>query len=143
MPAPLPKPSDIEKLLIPRHPDEGCHQSQLELLALEESPTERGRLAQLLRWGNATYCYYHHHHIEATETDYLEWLEGLPARPQAAMRALGFEDNKEALPLRRFVLEKNDIGLSDFLKVVLSASDWQAYEATSAAELNPWLPSLT
>ena len=104
---------------------------------------ERARLAQLLRWGNATYCYYHHHYIEATEADYLEWLEGLPERPQATMRALGFEANKESLPLRRYVLEKNDVGLSDFLKVVLSASDWQDYRSTSAAALGPWLPPLT
>lgn len=130
-------------LLTPRHPDEGCHQSQTELLEREENPTERARLAQLLRWGNATYCYYHHHYIEATEADYLEWLEGLPARPQAAMRALGFEANKEALPLRRYVLEKNDVGLGDFLRVVLSPADWQAYEEAGAAALNPWLPSLT
>lgn len=131
------------EMIIPRHPDEGCHQTQTELLRLEENPAERARLAQLLRWGNATYCYYHHHHIEATEADYLEWLEGLPARPQATMRALGFEANKDALPLRRYVLEKNDIGLSNFLRVVLSPADWQAYEETSAAALNPWLPPLT
>ena len=135
-PPPLP---EIVRLLVPRHPDDGCHQSQVELLTLEENGEERTRLAQLLRWGNATYCYYHHHHIEATEADYLEWLEGLPARPQAAMRALGFEENRDALPLRRYVLEKNDIGLSDFLKVVLSPTDWQDYQAASEAELSPWL----
>lgn len=128
---------------MPRHPDEGCHQSQTELLEREENPTERARLAQLLRWGNATYCFYHHHYIEATEANYLEWLEGLPARPQAAMRALGFEAQKEALPLRRYVLEKNDIGLGDFLRVTLSPADWQAYEEAGAAALNPWLPPLT
>ena len=100
-------------------------------------------LAQLLRWGNATYCYYHHHDIPATEADYLEWLEGLPPRPQAVMRALGFEANKESLPLRRYVLEKNDVGLGDFLKVVLSAADWQAYQTASEDALNPWLPPLS
>ena len=128
-----------ESLLVPRHPDAGCHQSQTELLTLEENPVERARLAQLLRWGNATYCYYHHHEIEVTEADYLEWLEGLPARPQAVMQALGFAETRDSLPLRRYVLEKNDIGLSDFLKVVLSAADWQAYQATSNSALSPWL----
>lgn len=132
-----------DELLTPRHPDERCHQSQTELLRLEENPTERARLAQQLRWGNATYCYFHHHDIEVTETDYLEWLDGLPARPQAVMRTLGFEANKDALPLRRYVLEKNDIGLSDFLRVLLSPADWQAYEQAAALELNPWLPPLT
>lgn len=139
-------PSELPEtsyMLIPRHPDETCHQNQKELLALEENDVERAHLAQQLRWGNATYCYYHYHDIPATEADYLEWLKGLPPQPQAAMRALGFEANKQALPLRRYVLGKNDVGLSDFLKVVLSASDWQAYQATSAAALNPWLPPLT
>lgn len=112
----------------------------MALLAGLENDAERAHLAQQLRWGNATYCYYHYHDIPVTETDYLEWLEGLPPRPQAAMRALGFEDNKEALPLRRYVLEKNDIGLSEFLKVVLSPTDWSDYQATSEAELSPWLP---
>lgn len=133
----------LDALLIPRHPDESCHKAQMQLLTLEENPVERARLAQLLRWGNATYCYYHHHHIEATEADYLEWLEGLPARPQAAMRALGFEENKDALPLRRYVLEKNDVGLSEFLQVVLSAADWKGYQESSNAALGPWLPLLS
>lgn len=61
-----------ESLLVPRHPLESCHQSQTELLAREENAAERASLAQLLRWGNATYCYYHNHYIEATEADYLE-----------------------------------------------------------------------
>lgn len=143
MPVPSLVSPEIVKLLVPRHPDNGCHLSQIELLTLEEDPLERAQLAQQLRWGNAVSCYYHHHHVEATEADYLEWLEELPKRPQAVMRALGFEDNKNALALRRYVLEKNDIGLSDFLKVVLSPADWQAYQETSPAELNPWLPPLT
>jgi len=48
--------AEIAQLLVPRHPDEGCHQSQARLLTQEENPMERARLAQLLRWGNVTYC---------------------------------------------------------------------------------------
>lgn len=133
----------LASLLLPRHPDEGCHQSQLELLRQQASPAERDHLAQLLRWGNATYCYYHQHPVAVREADYLEWLDGLPARPQAAMRALGFEEMRNSLPLRRYVLEKNDIGLSEFLRGLLSSADWQAYEQAGAAGLRPWLPPLT
>lgn len=132
----------MEKLLVPRHPVDTCHQAQLEHL-VQTPPDERGHLAQLLRFGNATYCYYHFNEVQVTEVDYLEWLDGLPARPQASMRALGFEAHKDALPLRRYVLEKNDIGLSDYLRVLLSPADWQAYQATLATALNPWLPPLT
>ena len=124
MPALLP---EIARLLVPRHPDEGCHQAQAWLLTQEEDPVERTRLAQLLRWGNATYCYYHHHEAHITEADYLEWLHGLPARVQVTMHALGYEEMRDSLPLRRYVLEKSDIGLSDFLKVLLSPADWREY----------------
>lgn len=126
---------DLSPLLIPRHPDEACHQNQKELLARQENHAERARIAQLLRWGNATYCYYHHE-ADVTETDYLEWLEGLPARTQATMRALGHTGLRESLPLRRYVLEKNDIGISDFLKILLSPYDWQAYQASSEPEVS-------
>ena len=133
----------MEELLIPRHPLDECHHSQIKLLTAQADGAERAHLAQLLRFGNATYHYYHQHYIEATEADYLEWLEGLPPRPQATMRALGFEAHKEALPLRRYVLEKNDVGLGEFLRNLLSPADWQAYQTQQPAALNPWLPPLT
>ena len=44
----------LEDLLIPRHPDDDCHYSQKELLRHAPNIVERNRLAQLLRWGNAT-----------------------------------------------------------------------------------------
>jgi hypothetical protein len=131
------------ELLTPRHPDEGCHQTQTAILLQQENLVERDRLAQVLRWGNATYCYYHEHQVDVTEADYLDWLEGLPDRPQATMRALGFEAMRDSLPLRRYVLEKNDIGLGDFLRRLLSPADWQAYEQAGAPGLRPWLPPLT
>lgn len=132
-----------ESLLVPRHPDEGCHQSQLALLRDQPSAAERNHLAQQLRWGNATYCYYHQNPVDVSEADYLEWLEGLPQRAQAAMRALGFDEMRDSLPLRRYVLEKNDIGLGEFLRGMLLPADWQAYEQAGSAGLRPWLPPLT
>lgn len=141
----------LDELLHPRHPLDQCHQSQLESLALL-TPTDRPAVAQLLRFGNAAYGYYHFHDVEVTEVDYFEWLAGLPPRPQATLRALGFEENKRALPLRRYVLEKNDVGLSEYLQRVLSADDWQAYQQQATAPqqeatpevltLPPWLPPL-
>lgn len=132
----------MENLLIPRHPFDECHHAQLKCL-FNTPAGELERTAQLLRFGNATYCYYHFNEADVTEADYLEWLAGLPERPQATMRVLGFEGNKDALPLRRYVLEKNDVGLSDYLRVLLSPADWQAYQETLATALNPWLPPLT
>ena len=94
----------------------------------------------MLRFGNATYCYYHFHEVGVTETDFLEWLEGLPPRPQAAFRALGFAENMDSLPLRRYVLEKHDVGLGEYLRGVLSADDWQAYQRQTTALGEPVAP---
>ena len=132
----------MENLLIPRHPADDCHQAQLECLA-QTPAADRAHLAQMLRFGNATYCYYHFNEAQVTEADYLEWLDGLPPGAQAKMRALGFAELHNSLPLRRYVLEKNDVGLSDYLRVLLSPTDWQAYQTTLATALNPWLPPLT
>lgn len=132
----------MENLLIPRHPVDECHQRQLEHLA--QTPADgREHLAQMLRFGNATYCYYHFHEAQVTEADYLEWLDGLPVGSQATMRALGFDELRGSLPLRRYVLEKNDIGLSDYLRGLLSPTDWLAYQEKLPTALNPWLPPLT
>lgn len=132
----------MDNLLVPRHPFDDCHQAQLE--CLRQTPAdERAHLAQLLRFGNATYCYYHFHEAQVTEADYLEWLDGLPVDGQAKMRALGFDELRDSLPLRRYVLEKNDVGLSDYQRVLLSPTDWLAYQETLATALNPWLPPLT
>ena len=54
------------------------------------------------------------------------------------MRALGYEEMRDSLPLRRYVLEKNDIGRSDFLKILLSPADWREYQASSEAERRPF-----
>ena len=82
---------------------------------------------------------YHHHEADVTEADCLEWLDGLPARAQAMMRALGFEEMRNSLPLRRYVLEKNDIGMSDLLKILLSPVDLQDYQAAGEAARSPLL----
>ena len=37
----MPAVSTPESLFVPRHPDDGCHQSQVELLTLEENDDER------------------------------------------------------------------------------------------------------
>jgi len=55
------------------------------------------------------------------------------------MRALGFEEMRNSLPLRRYVLEKNDIGMSDLLKILLSPVDLQDYQAAGEAARSPLL----
>jgi hypothetical protein len=50
---------------------------------------------------------------------------------------------RDLLPLWRYVLEKNDIGLVELLRGLLSPADWQAYEQAGTVSLRPWLPLLT
>ena len=53
--------------------------------------------------------------LKPTTADWTEWLEGLPEPIQAHMRELGFDDCKKVLSFSRYVLEKHDQGLDQFL----------------------------
>ncbi|MDO7877749.1 hypothetical protein Q5H93_23635 [Hymenobacter sp. ASUV-10] len=116
----------MEALLIPRHPFDEQHQSQLALLhSLPEAL--RADHARLFRLGNAAFRYQQQAEGEVTEDDFQDWLVGLPEKMRAAMAREGFEKNKTAWPVRRHALERRDKGYDAFMQSVLSAEDW-AYE---------------
>nr|GEV52262.1 hypothetical protein [Tanacetum cinerariifolium] len=116
----------MEDLLQPRHPLDKYHQSQLAALAaLPEE--QRAEHARLFRLGNASYRYQQQAVGEITETDYLDWLEGLPAKMRRVVKQEGFEQSKSNLALRRHALERRDIGYDAFMQALLSPEDW-AYQ---------------
>ena len=122
----------MEKLLIPRHPLDKYHQSQLEFLAaLPEA--ERAEHARLFRLGNATYRYQQQAQGEVTEEDFHHWLAGLPEKLRVVMERDGFEASKHSWPLRRHALERRDLGQDAFLQAILSPEDW-AYHQQVAHE---------
>ena len=79
-------------------------------------PYEQRKEASLLfSYGNASYRY-HNLEIEPTEEDYIEWLSGLENPFKKGMQNLGFNKCKTVLSFTRYVREKRDIGMDEFIK---------------------------
>lgn len=106
------------------HPIEKYNQIQAERLA-GMPDEEREFWARMFRIGNAAYSYHNRLATEPTETDYQEWLEGLPHDGfRNAMKADGFKKAKSVWSFRRYIQEKNDIGMDEFMQQHLSAADY-------------------
>lgn len=123
----------MEELLNPRHPHLEFHEQQLQ--ALQALPAEQqAEMARLFRLGNASYRYHQlAAQAEPTETDFEEWLTGLPDRMRRAMQAEGFAKCRTTQSFTRYVLEKRDIGYAEFMQSVLQPDDW-AYEQQLAQQ---------
>lgn len=112
------------------HPNKEQRENQVKLL--EQLPEqEREEHARLLRFGNAAYIYHRQaEELEPTEDDFNEWLEGLPKNVRKDMEMQGFELCSGVLSFRRYVMEKNDIGMGEWMKQNLSEADYKAYMET-------------
>jgi uncharacterized membrane protein YgaE (UPF0421/DUF939 family) len=109
--------------MMTEHPDPVLQQRQQA--AVENMREEqRDFLARMFRFGNLTYRYYQRPEAEPTEEDFKEWLEGLPPNLAAAEREQGFDECRKGFPLRRYALEKSDIGLEEFMRQHLSDDDY-------------------
>lgn len=54
-----------------------------------------------------------------------EYLDGLPNQSfREAERARGLDEAKRSWPFRRYVLERNDFGLEEFMRTNLSSDDY-------------------
>lgn len=110
-----------------KHPDDQYNQSQSKFLnAL--TGEERQWHERMFRIGNATYVYHSKTNDEEyspTYQDFLDWLEGLPSNIRKAMEEKGFEECKTALPFTRHVMERNDIGLDNWMRKHLSNEDYE------------------
>jgi hypothetical protein len=109
------------------HPDPACNEAQDKFLA-ECSPETRRHHELMFTIGNATFRY----HMEAkkfnpTEADWNEWLEGLPVSMAIHMRNEGFEDGKRVLSFTRYIMEKNDVGLEEYLRKNVDPKIYQEY----------------
>lgn len=110
-----------------KHPNPKCQEAQEEFL--KNCPPEKREFhARLFRQGNAAYIY----HQQAYNVDdktlrlyYKEWLEGLPAHIGADMEKKGFEECKNIWSFTRYVNERQDIGLDDWMKEHLSEEDYK------------------
>jgi hypothetical protein len=61
-----------------------------------------------------------------------EFMAGLPNdQIRTIERARGLEDAKRSWPFRRYVLERNDFGMDEFMRLNLSEADYAYYVETS------------
>jgi hypothetical protein len=115
------------ELIKVKHPLETCNQQQNEFLI--SCPNEQRRFHELMfNYGNAVYQY----HTKAegyqpTEDDFNDWLDGLPEQIRNDMKNKGFESCKTVLPFTRYVNEKNDLGLEEFVMKLMGEDLYKEY----------------
>lgn len=110
-----------------QHPNKKQREHQAKILA-ELPKEEREERARLFRFVNASFIY--HTKAEAlkpTETDFKEWLTGLPEDTKINMETIGFALGKDNIFFHRYVLEKNDIGMEEWMQNHLSGDDYNEY----------------
>ena len=63
---------------------------------------------------------------------FTEYLEGLPNdRIREGERTRGLDEAKRSWPFRRYVLERNDFGMDEFMRLNLSEDDYAYYKWSS------------
>lgn len=64
-----------------------------------------------------------------------EYLDGLPHDGlRDAERTRGLDEAKRSFPFRRYVLERHDVGMDEFLRQHLSAEDYEFHRAAGEVE---------
>lgn len=110
-----------------QHPNKEQRESQAKFLA-QLSNEQREQHARLFRFGNASYIYHKESvALQPTEADFEEWLIALPEDVRSYMKSKGFELCKGVLSFTRYVMEKNDIGMDEWMKNHLSEDDYNEY----------------
>tara|TARA_B100000953_G_scaffold22807_1_gene18826 strand:- start:6 stop:377 length:372 start_codon:yes stop_codon:yes gene_type:complete len=111
-----------------KHPNKKQQEAQANFL--ENLPEEeREEHARLFRFGNVSFRYHQRaEQMEPTETDFNEWLTGLPEPIRSDMQKRGFEACKGVISFTRYVMEKNDIGMDKWMENNLSYEDYKEYK---------------
>lgn len=81
----------------------------------------------MFSYGNASYLY-HHLPIEPTFKDFKEWLGGLPKNIAKDMESKGFEECKGILSFTRYIREKRDIHMEDFILEKMGIDDYNKHK---------------
>lgn len=98
------------------HPDPSCAKSQADFLA-SCRPEEKHINELLFKYGNVVIHYHQKSgEFKPSHSDWKEWIEGLGEPMKTHFRNDGFEKCKGVLSFTRYVNEKNDIGLVEFVK---------------------------
>lgn len=109
-----------------KHPIEELNRNQQNFI--DSLPDDQKDYHSLLfSYGNAAYRYYNLK-VEPTKEDYDEWLQGLEGHFKIDMERNGFENCKSILSFARYVREKRDIGLEDFILDVMGKKDYENFK---------------
>lgn len=110
------------------HWDPALQKNQSDLLnSLPED--QRDFMAFTIRTTNASLHYYRELEAEPTEEDFEEWISILPEALAEQFRRDGYEKSKGALPLCRHTAERNDMGMSEYMRRALSTEDYDRWMA--------------
>ncbi|GAB3715782.1 hypothetical protein GCM10027592_56490 [Spirosoma flavus] len=120
-----------------RHPIEKYNQQQAETLA--SLPEEnREWMARMFRIGNATYCYYNRakelaaYSNEILQVYFEEYLSGIEHEGlRRAEEREGLQKAKSSFGFRRYILERHDIGMDEFLRLHLSEEDYAFHRSNA------------
>ena len=110
------------------HPDPEIQKRQLKFLEACE-PDERRFHELVFMVGNVTFRF--HQLIkdyEPGEEDWNEWVSGLTEPEKTLMEEEGFENGKGILAFTRYVMEKNDVGLEQYLRQHIDPKDFDEFE---------------
>lgn len=109
-----------------KHPFKENNEKQ-EKFMKEVPEKDRDYHALLFSYGNASYIY-HNLDIEPTEQDYKEWLEGLEeGNFKKDMENKGFDSCRRILSFTRYVREKHDIGMDEFVRKEMGEETYKKY----------------
>lgn len=116
-----------------KHPIEECNISQEKFLAA--CPSGDHRYHELMfTVGNISYRYHHEAKDYSPDLeDYQEWLEGLPENVRRGMEQLGFDGCRNVLSFTRYVMEKHDVGMEEYIRQHMVAEDYADYQAIAKA----------
>ena len=99
-----------------KHPIDKYNDHQAEFIKNCLDQTKMRFHELMFCYGNAAYRY---HKLadgyQPNETDFKEWLEALPDNIRLDMEKRGLEGCKTILPFTRYVNEKNNIGIDQFI----------------------------
>ncbi len=108
-----------------KHPLEQCN-AQQEILINSLPDDQKDFHSLLFSHGNAA-CHYYNLNIDPIQEDYEEWLQSLEGNFKVEMEKQGFDYCKSVLSFARYVREKRDIGLDDFLLNMMGPEDYEKY----------------
>ncbi len=112
-----------------RHPDEDCNIAQAQYLS-RCNPNDRRFFELSFKIGNATFIYHQRaKEFKPSAQDWREWLDGLSDPMKSDMEKRGFTGCLTVLSFTRYVNEKNDLGLDEFLQQHIPLEELKEFKA--------------